>query len=96
MRGYTTTVFDVIKEALEQISLAIYPWRKCEDALAGGIGIVSFVHKQRTARFDAFSETLDLRAIGNLPPIRQRLTEQPSALTIAWILLVRPPWERPM
>ncbi len=96
MRGYTTTVFDMVKEALEQISLAIYPWRKCEDALGGGIGIVSFVHKQRTARFDAFNETFGLRAIGNLPPIRQRLTGQPSVITIAWILLVRLSRERPM
>jgi hypothetical protein len=36
--GDATIVFDAIKEPLDQISLAIYPWREREDVLTVGFG----------------------------------------------------------
>lgn len=59
--------------------------------LADGIGVVSFVRKQRVAFFDASHEAFSLRAVGTWSPVRQRLIGRPFASTIAWILLVGPP-----
>ena len=59
------------------------------------IGIVSRIGDDKFGR-GCFEESAGLRGVAFLAPVRTKPTGHPSPRTARWILVLRPPRERPM
>jgi hypothetical protein len=66
------------------------------DFLAHGVGVVTFIVLDDSSPFDLFEQGVGRGAIGNLAASQHEGNWRQSMSVRAWILVVRPPRERPV